>query len=111
MASKYPEAIAVRDISSLFVTDALMQIFSRIGFPKEVQCDQGTSFTSALTTGFFERFGIKITHSTIAHPQSNPVERFHRTIKRLLRVLCTDAGAEEERHLACGSVGAENGDA
>ncbi|GFV67513.1 retrovirus-related Pol polyprotein from transposon 297 [Trichonephila clavipes] len=30
---------------------------------------------------------------------SNPVERFHRTLKRLLRVLCLDAGSKWDKHL------------
>ncbi|GFW75782.1 retrovirus-related Pol polyprotein from transposon 17.6 [Trichonephila clavipes] len=30
---------------------------------------------------------------------SNPVERFHRTLKRLLRVLCLDAVSEWDKHL------------
>ncbi|GFT66225.1 retrovirus-related Pol polyprotein from transposon 297 [Trichonephila clavipes] len=99
MSSKFPEAIPVSDISSVSVTDALLNIFSRMGFPREIQCDQGTSFTSALTTEFFERFGILVRHSSVYHPQSNPVERFHRTLKRLLRVLCLDAGSEWDKHL------------
>ncbi|GFW48289.1 retrovirus-related Pol polyprotein from transposon 412 [Trichonephila clavipes] len=99
MSSKFPEAIPVSDISSLSVTDALLNIFSRMGFPREIQCDQGTSFTSALTTECFERFGILVRHSSVYHPQSNPVERFHRTLKQLLRVLCLDAGSEWHKHL------------
>ncbi|GFU97312.1 retrovirus-related Pol polyprotein from transposon 412 [Trichonephila clavipes] len=99
MSSKFPEAIPVSDISSVSVTDALLNIFSRMGFPREIQCDQGTSFTSALTTEFFERFGILVRHSSVYHPQNNPVERFHRTLKRLLRVLCLDAGSEWDKHL------------
>ncbi|GFW14495.1 retrovirus-related Pol polyprotein from transposon 297 [Trichonephila clavipes] len=99
MSSKFPEAIPVSDISSVSVTDALLNIFSRMGFSREIQCDQGTSFTSALTTEFFERFGILVRHSSVYHPQSNPVERFHRTLKRLLRVLCLDAGSEWDKHL------------
>ncbi|GFX42750.1 retrovirus-related Pol polyprotein from transposon 412 [Trichonephila clavipes] len=54
MSSKFPEAIPVSDISSVSVTDALLNIFSRMGFPREIQCDQGTSFTSALTTEFLK---------------------------------------------------------
>ncbi|GFX00496.1 transposon Ty3-G Gag-Pol polyprotein [Trichonephila clavipes] len=69
MSSKFPEAIPVSDISSVSVTDALLNIFSRMG------------------------------HSSVYHPQSNPVERFHRTLKRLLRVLCLDAGSEWDKHL------------
>ncbi|GBM58814.1 Retrovirus-related Pol polyprotein from transposon 412 [Araneus ventricosus] len=77
MSSKYPDAIQVAYISSVSVTDALLEIFSRMGFPREIQNDLGTSFTSFLTTEFFDRFGIKVTHSSVHHPQSNPVERFH----------------------------------
>ncbi|GBO17352.1 Retrovirus-related Pol polyprotein from transposon 412 [Araneus ventricosus] len=99
LTSKYPEAIPVADINSVSVTDALLNIFSGIRFPQEVQTDQGTSFTSALTSKFFERFGIKICNSSVYHPQSNPVERFHRTVKRLLRVLCLEAGEEWEKNL------------
>ncbi|GFY27980.1 retrovirus-related Pol polyprotein from transposon 17.6 [Trichonephila clavipes] len=47
----------------------------------------------------FERFGILVRHSSVYHPQSNPVERFHRTLKRLLRVLYLDAGSEWDKHL------------
>ncbi|GFX29424.1 gypsy retrotransposon integrase-like protein 1 [Trichonephila clavipes] len=99
MSSKFPEAIPVSDISSVNVTEALLNIFSRMGFPREIQCDQSTSFTSALTTEFFERFGTLVRHSSVYHPQSNPVERFHRTLKRLFRVLCLDAGSEWDKHL------------
>ncbi|GFY29348.1 retrovirus-related Pol polyprotein from transposon 17.6 [Trichonephila clavipes] len=69
MSSKFPEAIPVSDISS---------------------CSDYS---------FFERFGILVRHSSVYHPQSNPVERFHRTLKRLLRVLCLDAGSEWDKHL------------
>ncbi|GFX85942.1 retrovirus-related Pol polyprotein from transposon 412 [Trichonephila clavipes] len=98
MSSKFPEAFPVSYISSVSVTEALLNIFSRMGFPREIQCDQDT-FTSALTTEFFERFGILVRYSSVYHPQSNPVERFHRTLKRLLRVLCLDAGSEWDKYL------------
>ncbi|KAF8768481.1 Gypsy retrotransposon integrase-like protein 1 [Argiope bruennichi] len=99
MTSKYPDAIPVEDISSISVTDALLEIFSRMGFPRKAQYDLGTSFTNQLTTEFFERFGIKVTHSSVYHPQSNPVERFHRTLKKLLKVLCLESGNDWERNL------------
>ncbi|KAG8184898.1 hypothetical protein JTE90_017753 [Oedothorax gibbosus] len=99
MSSKYPEAIPVPDIRSVTVVEALLNVFSRMGFPRELQVDQGTSFTSVLTSEFFDRFGIKVRHSSVYHPQSNPVERFHRSLKRLLRSLCLEAGHEWEKHL------------
>ncbi|GFV93171.1 uncharacterized protein TNCV_573101 [Trichonephila clavipes] len=66
-------------------------IFSRMGFPRELQTDQGKSFMSALTTEFLESFEVKVDRSSVYHPQSNPVERMHRTLKRILRVLCLEA--------------------
>ncbi|GFW98975.1 retrovirus-related Pol polyprotein from transposon 297 [Trichonephila clavipes] len=59
MSSRYPDAIPVANLCSITVVNALLQIFSRMGFPRELQTDQGTSFMSALTTEFLERFGVK----------------------------------------------------
>ncbi|GFX86638.1 retrovirus-related Pol polyprotein from transposon 412 [Trichonephila clavipes] len=89
------EAKKGEDEAIIFSSDAEGEIL----IPALQKYDQGTSFTSALTTEFFERFGILVRHSSVYHPQSNPVERFHRTLKRLLRVLCLDAGSEWDKHL------------
>ncbi|GFW21893.1 retrovirus-related Pol polyprotein from transposon 17.6 [Trichonephila clavipes] len=94
-ASKYPEAIPVESITSPNVIDALLSIFSRIGFPREIQSDLGT-FTSELTITFFNKFGIKVTRSSVSHPQSNAVERVHRTIKRVIKALCVESGEDWE---------------
>ncbi|GBN56655.1 Retrovirus-related Pol polyprotein from transposon 412 [Araneus ventricosus] len=48
MSSRYPDAIPVADISSVSVTDALLEIFSKMGFPRQIQSDLGSSFTSFL---------------------------------------------------------------
>ncbi|GFU37084.1 retrovirus-related Pol polyprotein from transposon 412 [Trichonephila clavipes] len=96
LASKYPDAIPVPDITSKSVVNALLQVLSRMGFPREIQTDQRTSFMSRLTVEFFNRFGIKVSRSSVHHPQSNPVERFHRTVKRILRVLCIEAAPNFE---------------
>ncbi|GFV95591.1 retrovirus-related Pol polyprotein from transposon 412 [Trichonephila clavipes] len=96
LASRYPDAIPVPDITSKSVVNALLKVFSRMGFPREIQTDQGTSFMSRLTVEFFNRFGIKVSRSSVYHPQSNPVERFHRRVKRILRVLCIEAAPNWE---------------
>ncbi|GBM53179.1 hypothetical protein AVEN_198167-1 [Araneus ventricosus] len=64
-----------------------------MGFPKEIQTDEGTSFISNLAVEFAEKFGIKVTRSSVHHPQSNPVESFHRTIKRISKVLSIEAAS------------------
>ncbi|GFX44140.1 retrovirus-related Pol polyprotein from transposon 412 [Trichonephila clavipes] len=60
MSSRYPDAIHVANLCSTTVVNALLQIFSRMGFPRELQTNQGTSFMSALTTEFLVRFGVKV---------------------------------------------------
>ncbi|GFW56973.1 retrovirus-related Pol polyprotein from transposon 412 [Trichonephila clavipes] len=99
MSSRYPDAIPVANLCSTTVVNLLLQIFSRMGFSRELQTDQGTSFMSALTTEFLERFGVKVVRSSIYHPQSNPVEIMHRTLKRILRVLCLEAIPDWEKIL------------
>ncbi|GBN72971.1 hypothetical protein AVEN_120543-1 [Araneus ventricosus] len=99
LASKYPDAVPVPNIGSTSIIEAMIQIFSRMGFPKEMQTDQGASFMSNLAIEFAEKFGIKVTRSSVYHPQSNPVERFHRTIKRILKVLCIEGASEYERQI------------
>ncbi|GFW31247.1 retrovirus-related Pol polyprotein from transposon 297 [Trichonephila clavipes] len=83
------------DEAIIVSSDAEDEIF----LPALQEYDQGTSFTSTLPTEFFERFEILVRHSSVYYPQSNPVERFHRTLKRLLRVLCFDAGSEWDKYL------------
>lgn len=88
VGTKFPEAIPLKELNSPCIVDALLSTFARVGFPAEIQSDNGSVFTSCLTTTFFERCGIKISHSSIYHPQSNPVERMHSVLKRVLRALC-----------------------
>ena len=83
-ATKYPEAVAISDTTSDTIVNGLLDIFSRIGFPREIQSDQGTYFVSNLTENFFRQFGIKHTCSSRYHAQSNPVERFHRSLRRIV---------------------------
>lgn len=93
-ATKFPEAVVLPELSSTAVVNALLGVFSRVGFPSEIQCDHGSVFTSALTTTFLEKCGIAIHHSSVYHPQSNPVEKFHSVMKRILRALCYEKKAD-----------------
>lgn len=93
-ATKFPEAIPLREATSVEVADALLGIFSRLGFPAEIQSDQGTTFTSTLTTTFLEKCGIRMFRSSAYHPQSNSVERWHAVLKKVLKALCHERKAD-----------------
>lgn len=47
-ATRYPEAVALKGIDTEKVAEALIDIFCRIGVPKEMLTDQGMQFTSEL---------------------------------------------------------------
>ena len=46
LATRYPEAFPLRNISSVDVAQCLFQFFTRIGFPKEILSDRGAQFNS-----------------------------------------------------------------
>lgn len=95
-ATKFPEAVPLKELSSVEVVNALLSVFARVGFPAEIQSDQGTIFTSALTTTFLERCGVKLLHSSVYHPQSNSIEKLHSVMKRVLRALCFERKTDWE---------------
>ncbi len=50
-ATKYPEAFLLRNIKARQVANCLVQLFSRVGVPREILTDQGTKFVLVVTTG------------------------------------------------------------
>ncbi|EEC15882.1 polyprotein of retroviral origin, putative, partial [Ixodes scapularis] len=95
-ATKFPEAVPLKELNSVGIVDGLLSVFSRVGFPAELQSDQGSVFTSALTTTFLQKCGIRIVHSSVRHPQSNSVEAWHSVLKRVLRALCYEHSRDWE---------------
>ena len=47
-ATRYPEAVALKKISTEVIAEALVGVFSRVGILKEILSDCGTQFTSDL---------------------------------------------------------------
>jgi hypothetical protein len=86
IATRFPEAVPLKDISSVDVAEALMSIFARLGFPKEILSDQGSQFNSDLMKQFHALCGTKAIRTSPYHPQANgTVERFHGTLKTMLK--------------------------
>ncbi|XP_078496945.1 uncharacterized protein LOC144753011 [Lissotriton helveticus] len=87
-ATRYPEAIPLRTVTAPVVARALMGIFTRVGFPKEVVSDRGTNFMSAYMRAMWKECGVTYRFTTPYHPQSNGlVERFNKTLKGMIRSL------------------------
>jgi hypothetical protein len=86
LASRFPEAVPLKEISSVAVAEALLSVFARVGFPRLILSDQGSQFNSDLMKEFHVLCGAKGIRTTPYHPQTNgTVERFHGTLKAMLR--------------------------
>ncbi|XP_053873204.1 uncharacterized protein LOC128831095, partial [Malaclemys terrapin pileata] len=85
-ATRFPEAVPLRNISARTIAMELVKIFARVGLPRELLTDQGTNFTSRLLKQVCEILGVKQLRTSIYHPQTDGlVERFNRTLKGMLR--------------------------
>lgn len=87
-ATRYCEAVPLPSGDTQTVVDALIDIFARLGYPREIQTDQGTTFVSRLIEQLWRVTGVKHTVGSVFHPESQGiVERFHGTLKQGLRAL------------------------
>ncbi|KAI3358165.1 hypothetical protein L3Q82_003165 [Scortum barcoo] len=89
---QFPEAIPLRRITAPIITKALVKFFSVFGLPKVVQSDQGTNFRSRVFAQALKTLGINHVTSSPYHPESQgALERFHQTLKSMLRKYCHDS--------------------
>ncbi|XP_066987487.1 uncharacterized protein [Macrobrachium rosenbergii] len=84
--TRYPIAMPIKNINAKTIIGQLVKVFTTFGFPKILQCDRGTNFTSKLFKQSMQEFNIHNVYASAYHPQTNgALERVHQTIKNLLR--------------------------
>lgn len=92
VSTRFPEAVPLRRITAPVVSKALIKFFTKFGLPKVVQTDQGTNFTSRVFAQVLKTLGIKHIMSSPYHPESQgALERFHQTLKSMLRKHCFES--------------------
>ncbi|KAK7909313.1 hypothetical protein WMY93_013997 [Mugilogobius chulae] len=90
-STRFPEAIPMRKITAPAVVKALVKFFSLFGLPKVVQTDQGTNFMSRVFAQVAKELNITHCFSSAYHPESQgALERFHQTLKSMLRAYCLE---------------------
>ncbi|XP_068216191.1 uncharacterized protein [Palaemon carinicauda] len=88
-ASSFPEAVALKNITSEDIAETLISIFSRVGVPKEILSDRGPQFRSELMLQVHKLLGVKPLFSTPYHPAANGrIERQHQILKSILKKIC-----------------------
>lgn len=99
-ATRYPEAFPLKKIKARQIVNCLIQLFSRVGIPKEIITDQGTNFTSGLLRDVYSLLGIQGVKTSPYHPQTDGlVERFNKTLKSMLRKFVNDSGSDWDQWL------------
>ena len=85
-STRYPEAVALPNIETERVAEALLEMFCRIGFPVEMLTDMGSKFTSTLMEEVSPLISLKQLTTTPYHQMCNGlVEKFNGTLKTMLK--------------------------
>ncbi|XP_072037234.1 uncharacterized protein [Amphiura filiformis] len=99
-ATRFPEAVPLRNIDSISVAEALLDIYSIVGFPREVLSDQGRQFTSEVMAEVNRLLSIRQLTTTAWHPMTNGMcERFNGVLKASLRKMCEERPRDWDRYI------------
>ncbi|XP_075779191.1 uncharacterized protein LOC142827431 [Pelodiscus sinensis] len=99
-ATRYPEAVPLRNVKAPTLATELLKIFARVGFPQAILTDQGTNVTSQLIKELCTLLRIKTLRTSVYHPQTDGlVERFNRTLKDMLRRVVQDSPRDWDQML------------
>ena len=99
-ATRYPEAIPLKNISIDSVAEAFVDIYSRVGMPEEVLSDLGTQFISDCMKEVSLLLSIRQLTTTPYHPMCNGlVEKFNGTLRTMLRRSCTEKPMQWNRYI------------
>uniref|UniRef100_A0A8C5PR58 Gypsy retrotransposon integrase-like protein 1 n=1 Tax=Leptobrachium leishanense TaxID=445787 RepID=A0A8C5PR58_9ANUR len=94
-ATRYPEAVPLRKANAKTIAKELIQVFSRVGIPKEILTDQGTPFVSRVMKELCQLLNIHPLRTSVYHPQTDGlVERFNRTLKGMLKKVVSRDGKD-----------------
>ena len=94
------KAVALKGIETEQVAEALVEIFCRVGVPREMLTDMGAQFTSSLMTEVSRLISLKQLSTTPYHPMCNGlVERFNGSLKQILKRLCAEKPKDWDKYL------------
>ena len=99
-ATRYPEAVALSGIETERVADALVEMFSRKGILDEMLTDCGSQFTAYVMKEVNRLLSLQQITTTRYHPICNGlIERFHMTLKQMLRRICAERPKDWDKYL------------
>jgi hypothetical protein len=99
--SKWTESFGMPNMEASTVAKIIVEeVICRIGTPAVIHSDQGRQFESKLFSEMCSLLGIRKTHTTPYHPQSDGmVERFNRTLTTMLSNFVNENHTDWDEHL------------
>ena len=96
-ATRYRESVALQSLETERVVEALVEMFSRVGIPDEMLTDCGSQF---ITKEVSRLLSLQQLTTTPYNPMCNGlVERFHATMKPMLRIMCAERPKGWDKYL------------
>ena len=99
--TRYSSAVMIECKEAPVVANALLEGWvTKFGCPARIHTDQGTKFQNKVWTELCDRLQISKTETPSYNPQSNLVERFHRTLNSVMRTHMSREDTGWERFVA-----------
>ena len=99
-ATRYPDAVPLKSITTESVAEALVDMYSRLGVPEEVLSDMGAQFVSECMAEVSRLLSIRQLTTSPYHPMCNGlVEKFNGTLKCMLKRLCSEQPKQWHRYI------------
>ena len=99
-ATRYPDAVPLKSISTEAVAEALVDMYSRLGVPEEILSDMGAQFVSECMQEVSRLLSTKQLTTSPYHPMCNGlVEKFNGSLKNMLKKLCYEQPKQWSRYI------------
>ena len=90
----------MKEIDTITIAESLVEVFARVGIPREIVSDNGSQFKSDLMKEINRLLSVKAVHSTPYHAAANGcVERLNGTLKSMLKKICSDHPKDWDRYI------------
>ena len=91
--SRFVAVAPLRNKKAAEVSQTLLDYWIKIhGLPQKIYSDRGREFTAKIGRSLFEKMGVEVLYGHPDNHQSNPVERFHRTLYELAKGVRREGG-------------------
>ena len=99
-ATRYPEATPLKDIRTETVAEALVNMFARVGVPREILSDRGSQFLSEVMKEMCRLLSLKQLVTTPYHPMCNGlVEKYNGTLKTMIKRMASERPKDWDRYI------------